>query len=62
MGLLLVVRWSLDGGGGRGRDVRETGLEWDVLWIVLRAWPQGNVNRVAIVGATRATVHVLVDD
>ena len=40
----------------------KTGLEWDMLWIVLRAWPQGNVNRVAIVGGTWATtVHVLVD-
>ena len=61
MGLLLVVRRSLGGGEGGGRDVGKTGLEWGVLWIVLRAWPQGNVDRIAIVGATWATVHELVD-
>ena len=61
MGLLLVVRRSLGGGEGGGRDVGKTGLEWGVLWIVLRAWPQGNVDRIAIEGATWATVHELVE-
>ena len=61
MGLLLVVR-SLGGGEGRGREVGKTGLEWDMLWIVLRAWPQRNMNRFAIiVGGTWATVRVLVN-
>ena len=54
MGLLLVVRRSW---GGGGRDVGKTGLEWGVLWIVQRARPQGNVDGIAIVGATWATVH-----
>ncbi len=62
MGLLLVVRRSLgEGGGGGGRDVGKTGLEWGVLWIVLRAWPHGNVDRIAIEGATWGTVHESVD-
>ena len=59
MGLVLVVRWRLGGWGVRGRrDIGETGLEWGVLWIVLRARPQGNVDRVTIVGATWATVCI----
>ena len=62
MGLLLVVRRSLGRWGGGGRDVGKTGLERGVLWIVLRAWPQGNVDRIAIIGATWGTVHELIDD
>lgn len=42
--LSLVVRQMLTRGrGGRWRDVRETGLEWGVMWIV-RAQSYRDVN------------------